>query len=410
MINFKDIAQQTEQTQLSGSKLVEALLNIDENQELKQQITSMIPLLKMNDREVIDPVFLNFLLNIDPIKEAENILDIERHSPEAESDAALSMGMFVSAVKKAMLSIANELCVDFSANRTTWDEYIDNVKALGFEEISRKDFKSSLSTRTEESVVFFHPQHSMLWEIRSYSHYKKKVSSSSLYFNGKIRDGQKLPSFRFSMGYIAPSGVYYFDTNMTEMPSHKFFEILTCIKPVQSWGIFNIWNKEVLSQIETFPTFVKQALLDMNIICYEQNDFIKNKRNSIVEMKAKEILKSLTEEEAIYFFLFCRIQKFSDFNTVLAPSFINNAIKKSNENELYQSYLLASLMFHTRLFDEKASAVIGKRSLFRAAIETLESKDLVDLYDTFNNLADDFQELYFTDDDQALFTQKMSNL
>lgn len=409
MINFIEISQHETIQHLSGSKLVEALRQLNKNPELKNLIKSLTPVDIINGQKIVQSSFLDYLLNLDAIKASEEMLNIEKHSPEADSDECLALSMFIGAIKEAFLLVVNEINFDFSSNNVTWDEYIKGVRSFGFEEVSRKSYIVDFSDREEESVLFFNREHSMLWTINSSSFSQKRASGTSLYFCGKIKNKDKpFPDFLFSVGHLAPSGVFYFDINMDNIPAHKFFEIFKHFEPVSHWGIFNVWDKKVVDQVKKLPNYVKMPMLDYNIMSHDQNDYLKNERNSIVSIKAIEIINKLKPEQQIYLNLFCRAQKFSDVNTLIMPSFVQTALNELKNNELYKSYVISSIMYNMKHTEKETTSFIGDRGIFRAIIDTLKKDDLVDFYNTYLNMQEDFKKLYFTEDDQDFLFEKMN--
>lgn len=409
MIDFTGIAQQKSLQHLSGSELVDGLRKLNDFPEIKEVIESLIPFETINGQKVVNPSFQNYLLNLDIIDAAEKTLNIERHSPESESEKCLAMSMFIGGVKDAFLSIINEINCDFSSDNVSWAQYIKGIESFGFEKVSSKEYTTEFDKRTEESVIFFHREHAMLWTIKSSHLNEKRVSGSNLYFCGKIKNKEiPFPDLRFSMGSLAPTGVFYFNFSMDKSPSHKLIEIFKHIEPVSQWGLFNVWDDKVIAQVKSLPNYVKMPILDYNIMSYDQNDYIKNERNSIVSIKAIEIIKKLQPEQQIYLNLFCRAQKFSDVNTVIMPSFIKKVLNELQENDLCKDYIVASIMYNMREFDQKVAEFTGQRDIFRTIIDTLKKDDLIDFYNTYLSMNEEFKNLYLSVDDQDFLFEKMN--
>lgn len=409
MIDFTGIAQNENLKHLTGAKLVKALRNLEDNKEVKEVILSLVPTYTQQETQIVEPNFINYIMNLDSIDTAEKILGIKRHSPEADSDECLAMSMFVSAIKHAFLSVINELSADFSAENCSWEDYISCIESLGFSEISRIEYTPKYSQNREESISFFNYEYSMLWVINSYSFNIKKVSGSTLYLSGKLRNREEsLPDFSFSIGNITPTDIFNFSFQMNDLPIFRFFEILTHINPVERWGVFDLFDSRTLEQIKSFPKEVKNKILDCNIMSYNQED-INQERNAVVINETMNIFTNLMEEQQIYLNLFVRAQKFSDRNSIFLPKFLEEQFKIYNDDEVIYKYMIASTTYHSKLFDKMVQKFIGDRSLQRAIIETLKSEDLVDYYDTFKNMDSRFQDLYFTEEDKDLFFEKMNS-
>lgn len=411
MIDIIAIVQHEDLEQLSGSDLIKQLDDIEQNPILYKILIESIPTNKINGQEIIDSEFISFVIHLDPIAKAEKMLGIEKHSKEADSDEVLGLTSLISFIKKAYLIIINKIGFDFSASSVSFHDYCLFIVSLGFKEIIDDSYRPKYSEKDETVKVFFHYDYSMLWSITSTDFKQSKiVNKSTLHFCAKERDQLNgINSLNLSCSFykIPLTDMYAFSFQMRELPSFKFFEIISNLSPIKHWAAFNVLDPELSNLIEKLPDTIFHRLFDYNVACFyiDNVKHINERKNAIVINAVNKILDSLTKEEQVYSAVFRRAQKFADLNTVLLPDFLMKRIKKYSE--IPSDFLISSLGFY---IDKRFSHLIQIDSLFHDIVRILKKEDFVDFYNTYIDMDDNFKMFYIEKELEKEIELKMKKL
>ena len=285
---------------------IKKLVNIKDYPELKHQLKEHVPIVTVNGIQTICSDFQKFITETDP----STVCLFEGINYDYTSNIDTNDGFNFSFINihifDVFKTIIAELTYDVMSSKNTWDEYIDCVKRLGFEEIH--SFNVKKSSYEQDHFIFWSNTYHMLWHIDSYSEYNGEeitVNSSTLYLNGKPKN-DNFNHLPYSGGFVSYSNVLEASFDMRNLPSKKLFNILSCITPVQYWFKADIYLP-MQSELNNLPDYVKKFVFSkQSSFCNKEIVVHSNMHSDILDFIEKEI----TQEDLVLIFNF--IQLYSD--------------------------------------------------------------------------------------------------
>ena len=269
-----------------SKELLDQLIHIQDNPALLEQVKANIPMVNNNGYEVIDPEFIKEISEIDPLDLASKMLDVNQ-------DQISAIGLFYVHFKNVLMLAISQKSQDFSSESVSFEEYVNRVKSLGFVQIAETE-KESKYVKGEITLLMWHPEHSMIWEISSY---RGKASGTTLYFQGVKRDPNTHHKLSLSTSIRFNTDVYVCSCDMRDIPMHLYFSILEKFEPVKHLVEVDISTKLLNKVSEQIPTDVLDLIVGYNI-----NDSItpinfETEQRKIFVSKVEEIINEMTLEE-----------------------------------------------------------------------------------------------------------------
>lgn len=243
--------------------VIDTLHNIKDHSELMERMKAVIPMTMNNGVKAVEPEFQKMVLQFDPLYEAEKMAsDLGFNKDEIEK-ATFSWGIMNIAIISAIKTVIKEITMDFSERDSTWDEYVNGVLSLGFEEIFEAPKKDS--ERDDITKLFWHKEYSILWVLGSFTWTNKderKVNDSNIYLHGKTRGEDRGFDLPLSRGVAYNTDIVHMNCDMREMPTYKFFEILRVFEPVQYWSEFDCYSKTLSENLYSLPKEIVDKMVN----------------------------------------------------------------------------------------------------------------------------------------------------
>lgn len=345
---------------------LDVLHNIDQHEDVKQKIIDSIPMVQKNGIETVDPDFQKFVLNYDPLYEAEKTLEII--NVEDTEKATMGIGLLNIGVMVAYRAVIKELTMDFSERESTWDEYVKGVESLGFEEfleVPKED-----SEHDDVTKLFWHKEYSILWVLGSFTWghtLVRKVNDSNIYLSATYRnEGDYGHEISCSRGVTFNTETTHLSCDMRDMPTFKFFKIMESFVPVEYWTEFDCYSDSLRKNLDKVPTEIYNKMISRICDSYDVDRGVMEKPE--MQKNLDKVIERFTEDEAmmvkswVYVFGFeskkpsllpeSIIKKISevekaDVNAQGYVSQVSHSQRKSEDIRPIQEYALAN-------FDEKA--------------------------------------------------------
>lgn len=326
---------------LTQKDFVKKLVEIKKHPELKAKLKEYVPFVNVNGIQTVCPDFQNFISSTDPVSVSlfEGISDDTVLQKEKDDH----LGLFFVNVHlfDVFKTIIAEVTQDVMSSKNTWDEYLDCVKRLGFEQVH--SFKTKKHEFEQEHLIFWSNSQYMLWYINSYqtNPNDKTVNSSTLYLNGipKNKDYRNLP---YSGGFVHYSNCLEVSFDMRNLPSKKLFDILACIKPVEYWYDAKIYLPDV-SELNHLPDYVKNALYSKNLSSTHKEKKVKLPLYEMHHDILNFVEKEITQDDLILIFNFTHLYSLSRQDNVLPLSIIEKMDQVLGISDEYYKGCLASV-------------------------------------------------------------------
>lgn len=222
---------------------LDEIMNYEKHPAVIKFIKDNIPLENVYGREQVPNSFIEKQLNLDPIQFAENLVG-------KDSKSAIGIGMMAVHLKNAFINEVSKINFDFNENNSTWDEYLNGIKMLGFEEILSDHGENDEFGSVQSEIMFKHKDYTIIWIVNSFQMMdNKKVNSSCIYFNGKLKDennyGDDIP---MSRGYQGGTDIITANLDMRQMPSYYLSKVLSTFNIVDTWVANELYAKRLIQK------------------------------------------------------------------------------------------------------------------------------------------------------------------
>lgn len=312
-----------------SKELLDQLIHIQDNPALLEQVKANIPMVNNNGYEVVDPEFIKEISEIDPLDLASKMLDVDQAQMSA-------IGLFHVHFKNVLMLAISQKSQDFSSDSVSFEEYVNRVRSLGFVQIAETE-KESKYVKDETTLLMWHPEHSMIWEISSY---RGKASGTTLYFQGVKRDPNTHHNLSLSTSIRFNTDVYVCSCDMRDIPMHLYFSILEKFQPVKHLVEVDISTTLLNKVADQIPT----DILDL-IVGYNMNDrivsidFETEQRKAFVS-KVEEIINEMTLEEKSISVAVSRSYEFTSIETDYASSILRTKLEEHGiSGEVKRNYI-----------------------------------------------------------------------
>lgn len=313
------------------SELINALMNLDQNPELKESISNSIPRIEQQGVVVVDPEFKQHILDFDPIQTAEIL--VKKLDVADKEKAMLSNSLILLHLSSAYKQIITEESFDFS-DRSSWEDYIKGIESLGFEQVLSYEKKRKDKNEIDEEIAFWNKEHSILWLLNSYTLIKKSVNASNIYFYGEKRNPKTICYLPINRGFSGSSEIQKLSCDMRTMPTHYFFELLKEFKPCKYWADCSIYFGDFTEHAKELPDYVRSCMFDYNFI-RKINNFEKSiSTNKYHEFQKRglDFVESLNEIEKKYIFTWNRLFSISRHKNGFFPLSLKVKLKETFED------------------------------------------------------------------------------
>lgn len=369
---MKELIEILKEKSLNDVETLDAIMNINDHPDVKEALTKVIKIKKINGTNTVCPDFQKTALNLDPVLITEDFFGKNKDS--------ISASLFVVHLKNAINTIIEEITQDFSERNSTWEEYLSGVERLGFRELFNIEKQST--GHDDRTTSYWSDEHSMLWIIDSFtfSDNRRKVNSSTLYFNAKVRNdddwGYDLP---MSRGVTPFTDVVSASIDMREAPTYRFFEILKFFKPITHWTEFDCYDKRFSSNIDLVDNEVVEKMTAYNVVDLTQRlegNNLPNKLKPIVQ----SIISEMTEEELLYSKTFSNCLQYVLSRTSFVPKKYADMIAEQVEEPFLEHAigLFAYTISKMRIKDDREF-----EDYYDKVVDTLTAEDLVPVYHRF---------------------------
>ena len=222
---------------------LDEIMNYEKHPAVIKFIKDNIPLENVYGREQVPNSFIEKQLNLDPIQFAENLVG-------KDSKSAIGISMMAVHLKNAFINEVSKINFDFNENNSTWDEYLNGIKMLGFEEILSDHGENDEFGSVQSEIMFKHKDYTIIWIVNSFQMMdNKKVNSSCIYFNGTLKDennyGDDIP---MSRGYQGGTDIITANLDMRQMPSYYLSKVLSTFNIVDTWVANELYSKRLLEK------------------------------------------------------------------------------------------------------------------------------------------------------------------
>lgn len=369
---MKELIEILKEKSLNDVETLNVIMNINDHPDVKEALTKVIKMKKINGTNTVCPEFQKTALNLDPVLITEDFFGKNKDS----SSAAL----FVVHLKNAINTIIEEITQDFSERNSTWEEYLSGVKRLGFRELFNIEKPST--GHDDRITSYWNDEHSMLWIIDSFSFSdnKRKVNSSNLYFNAKVRNsndfGYDLP---MSRGITPFTDVVSAHIDMREAPTYRFFEILKFFKPINYWTEFDCFDQRFTLNIKLVEDDVVEKMTAYNVVDFSQRlDVSYNDKR--LEPIVLSIINDMTAEELLYSKTFSQCLQYVHSRTSFVPKKYADLIAEQVEEQFLEH---AIGLFAYTISKKETKDTKEFDDYYDKVVEILTAEDLIPLYHRF---------------------------
>lgn len=280
---------------ITEPNFLDILSNIDLYPEYQKLITAEIPMVENNGIETVCPVFQKSVLDFDAMAEGEKEAKKAAEFGLQNIDDQLFGLIFIN-LKSAYQQAIQKLTMDFSERHSSWSEYLDGVKRLGFKEFA--EFNSLGRDETQDvTKLFWHTEHSILWVVDSYTSCNgRKVNSSFIHLCGTyLTKGDYGRDVLCSRGVTFNTDTTHLDCDMREMPTYKLQNILTSFAPSEYWTEFGVFNKTIEHNFSSLPQDIVDKMISRSCSDYEfeHRGFEKHKMHKTLD----QFVDTLNEDE-----------------------------------------------------------------------------------------------------------------
>lgn len=279
---------------LGNTEAMKVLHNIKDYPDMFESLKSAIPTVEIQGKETVDPEFQKMVLAFDPLGDAEEFCK----EVGFDEKAIMGLGLLNIALSVAIKEVVRSMTMDFSERESTWEEYLNGVKSLGFVEVLElpKLNKYDEYKPTDDIVKYFwNYEHSILWIVDSYTSIEQRVNSSNIYLQGIKRDRSKYHELPINHSIAFNTDVSVMSCDMREMPTYKLFELLEKFQTTKYWLEYNCYSPELKQNFDQLPEDVQNYMTSRIALPMDLNKSHTQKTN--MHKEAEAFIESLTEHD-----------------------------------------------------------------------------------------------------------------
>ena len=367
---------------------IENIMDYEKHPEIYKLIKSYLPIKNINGRDQVPDSFIKETLSIDPICFAERML-----GEVVDKSLETSYIFLGTHLKSALLKEISKINFDFNANNSTWDQYIQGVKNLGFEEILSKHEKNS---DVESDIMFKHKDYTIIWIVNSFNGYSgKTVNASFIYFNGTLKYHNTGSDIPLNLNYQLGTDIICGSLDMKEMPSYYLTRILSTFNIVDHLIDNNIYLLKLMDK-DKLLTLDKDVLEKIFLKATRINGKYENSLNfEVCKDFYKKVISfyekySESERERIHIYGDLMDGRYSRRN-FLPKDVLEDAIEFGfNEEDI--PYLTAQIIYFDKIYKNAWEDI-------ELAVTKLRKEDLLILLDVCESKKEEsFSPYHFSDE------------